>query len=165
MKENVELTKESVDFLRSLADKISTQDNLATAKPYFIVIRKLRWRVAHGEYNSGETKNVWVDTADGDYREWESPKEYAVNLIQECGFTAKEARCAVWDNLEEFVMERYVEEENVFLTHEAYSEHLRLNGHNLGKRGEDYHSFLKHAFRNPEMSGLFKAIAEFGVEK
>jgi len=64
-----------------------------------------------------------------------------------------------FEELEEFEEEEYYTEDNVFFTQEAYEEHVRLNGHNLGKRGVDYHSYVKHAFRNPEMEKLFTAIA------
>lgn len=64
-----------------------------------------------------------------------------------------------WEKLEEFEEEQYFTEENVFFTEEGYEDHVRLNGHNLGKRGRDYHSYVKHAFRNPELNNLFQAIA------
>lgn len=63
-----------------------------------------------------------------------------------------------WEELKEFEEEKYDEEDNVFLTEEGYKEHVRLNGHNLGRKGE-YCSYVKHAFRNPEMENLLLAIA------
>lgn len=63
-----------------------------------------------------------------------------------------------WEDLEELEEEKYDEEDNVFLTEEGFKEHVRLNGHNLGRHGE-YYSYVKHAFRNPEMENLLLAIA------
>jgi len=82
--------------------------------------------------------------------------EYAeyTELLQKLQNDAEEA----FEDLEEFEEEEYYDEDNVFFTQEAYEEHVRLNGHNLGRRGE-YHSYVKHAFRNPEMQKLFEAIA------
>lgn len=151
----VQLTKETVGFLQELARRIATQNNRATARPYFFVIQKRRWRVAHEDYHSGETRQAWVDFS-GDPDTYHSKEDW----LQHCRdyqMTPEEAE-AGWEKLEEFTEEAYVEEENCFLTFEAYKEHLEVNGHNL--RGEHW-SYLKHAFRNREMDSLFRAIAEF----
>lgn len=65
---------------------------------------------------------------------------------------------SAWEDLEEFEEEKFYEEENVFFTEEAFKEHVRVNGHNLGRRGE-YYSYVKHAFRNDELMNLLKAIS------
>ena len=150
---------EAIAHLKEFIKKIDTQDTRCTAKPYFYVIRTEKWRVAHGEYHSGKTKQVWVDTTgEDDYREWKSPKEYGADLIRNCGYSAKEARAAIEHGLQEFTMEAYYDDDNVFFTEEGYNEHVRLNGHNLGLRDRDYYSYVKHAFRNPELEGLFRAL-------
>ncbi len=48
-------------------------------------------------------------------------------------------------------------DENVFFTFKDYEEHIRLNSHNYQK----VHSYVKHAFRNPEMKSLLEAIMAF----
>ena len=156
--------EQGLQFLSELIDKINTQNNRGTAFPYFYVVHTERWRVAHDEYYSGETKQVWVDTGDGEPREWNTPKEFMVDLVKHQGLTAKEARKYAEDHLREFTMEKYIDEDNVFFTEEGYKEHERQNSHNMGKRGHDYYSYVKHAWRNPEIAGLLKAVAAV-VEK
>lgn len=158
---NVKLSRETVAFMKELAQRINAQDNRATAKPYFFVITKERWRVAHEDYANEQTKRVWVDTSGEDeYHEWSSKSECIENLVND-GMRRDEAEDLVEERLTEFTMEKYEEEDNAFLTEHGFNEHVEQNGHNLGKRGKSFTSYLKHAYRNPEMSGLFKAIAEF----
>ena len=151
---------EAVKFLSALVDKINAQNNRGTAFPYFYVVHTERWRVAHDEYSSGETKQVWVDTSgDADHTEWNTPKEFMVDLVKHQGLTAKEARKYAKDNLREFTMEKYIDEDNIFFTEEGYKEHEQMNSHNMGRRGRDYYSYVKHAFRNPEIYNLLQAVA------
>ena len=160
----VKMSQETFEFLRDLGRKIDAQNNRATAKPYFFVIQTEKWRVANDEYSTGETKRVWVDTSGQDeYHEWKSREEFIQNLIEHQDLSKKEAEEAAED-LKEFTMEKYIEEDNAFFTHDAFKRHVELNGHNLGRRGE-YYDYLKHAFRNPEMDGVFKALAEFATKE
>lgn len=143
---------EAIHFLTELSGKIKAQNNRATATPYFYVIHTEKWRVAHDDYHHGDTKQVWVDVKSGEGTHYDS-KEEAIFDLMEKGHSREE----VVNTLEEFTLEKYIEEENVFLTQEAYEDHVRLNGHNLCRGGE-YYSYVKHAFRNPEMTGLLNAI-------
>lgn len=160
LEQNAEGTRrqQAFDFLSDMIDKINRQDNRGTAFPYFYIVRTEKWRVANDEYYSGETKNVWVDVGGGEGSEWESQKEFAIDCIRHQGMTAKEARAYTEENLKEFVMEKYYDEDNIFFTEEGYKEHERMNSHNMGRRGE-YYSYVKHAFRNPEISQMWKSIA------
>jgi len=152
--------QEAKTFLTSLIETMNTQDNHATAAPYFYVIRKEKWRVAHEDYTSGETRQVWVDREDGEaqafyskeeYLEWfkefyenDFKNEYELEINAENSFR----------KLEEFKQEQYFEEDNVFFTEQGYQDHLRINGHNI----RNSHSYIKHAFRNKELENLFTAV-------
>lgn len=150
---------EAIKHLKDFVYKIDTQDNRATANPYFYVIQTERWRVAHDEYHSGATKIVWVDTGGSDdYTEYESKEAAVKGLVDSDYMGQAEAETYVEENFREFTMEKYIDESNVFFTEDGYKDHVRLNGHNLGKRGKDYYSYIKHAFRNPEIEELFSAI-------
>jgi hypothetical protein len=151
----VEMSRQSFEFLKQLSERIATQDNRGTAKPYFYVIQRKRWRVAREDYASGETRRLRLDL-DGDPTPYYSKKEW-LQHCREYEIDAEEAE-RKWSEMEEFTEEAYEEEENCFFTQKAYEDHLLSNGHNL--RGERW-SFLKHAFRNPEMAGLFQVIDEF----
>ena len=158
----VQISAETFNAIKNIAHELKTQNNRCTAKPYFQVIKTKKWRVAHDEYSHGETKTVRVDT-EGDPREFETKEEFHEWLedISPDYPTQKEVDKA-WENMPEYTMEAYYDEENAFLTDKGFEEHVRQNGHNLGKHGKEYHSYLKHAFRNPEMQALFNLIEEVG---
>lgn len=160
----VEISEESYQFLKELACRIATQDNRATAKPYFFVVMKPRWHPCHEDYSGGgnDTKYVRLDRSVDDPDEYEDDADGKLKFAESYRERAEdpvtdEKINELWDNLEQVRMEERDEEDNAFLTFAAYEEHVRLNKHNLGK----HHSYLKHAYRNPEMDSLFKAIAEF----
>lgn len=158
----VQISRESLNAIKNIAHELKTQNNRATGKPYFLVIRTQRWRVAHDEYAIGTTKTVRVDM-EGDPREFETFEEYN-DWIQETSpdvIPKKEVE-AMWEKLPKFPLEEYYDEENVFFTDKGFEEHVRQNGHNLGKHGKEYHTYLKHAYRNPELAAVFKLIDEIG---
>ncbi|GAG48516.1 unnamed protein product [marine sediment metagenome] len=54
-----------------------------------------------------------------------------------------------------------IDEDNIFFTEKGYKDHVESNGHNL----KNYCSFVKHAFRNPELVNLFANLGKMvGVE-
>jgi hypothetical protein len=120
-------------------------------------MRQPRWRVVPENYGYGETKHLFYDH--------ECEKEHATKeeYIQECideGIPEDEAKEKA-EGLTECWMEKYHDEDNMFLTEEGYNEHLRLNRHNL----IDPHNYIKCAWRNPEIADLFRAlIAITGVD-
>lgn len=160
---SIALTDESYDFLTNLAAAIESQNNRATAKPYFFVIQTKKWRVAEPDYAHGETKVVRIDSRN-DVREYHLKEDFVkAERCYDPDITMYDIE-VIWDSLDEVTLESYEEEDNVFLTEAAFKNHVELNGHNLGRKGE-YWSYLKHAFRNPGMNSLFKAIQEFNLKE
>lgn len=150
--------EQGLKFLTELIDRINKQDNRGTANPYFYVIHTKKWRLAKDGYSNGESYQCKYDhEMCNEYKLSEEEKyiEYCI----EAGYsdTREEAK-ERWDDLETHEMEAYYDEDNIFLTEEGYNQHVELNSHNLGRRGE-YYSYVKHAFRNPEMYEMLKAIA------
>lgn len=140
-KVNIEISKESYDFLKSLAAEIKTQDNRSTAKPYFFALRVPReYPVADG---SGHDRIYYIDKHGNE--PWSSKEALLENDPEHPE-----------DDIREVHSKDHWEVENVFLTKRGYDEHIRLNRHNL-RTPED---FLYHAFRNPEFMSLFKFLAE-----
>lgn len=144
-------------FLKNLIHRMNTQDNRGTATPYFYVVRREKWRLTQHGFGCGKTRTIRVDF-DGDPTTFRSKEEF-LEWAKEyhVGETVAEHESR-WNKLEEFTEERYFEDENVFFTEDAYREHVRLNGHNLDRGCSEYYSFVKHAFRNPELSKMFEAI-------
>lgn len=152
-KKIITINRETYQFLKDLMTRIAEQDNLSTANPYFYVIRQPRWRVVPEGYGSGEVKHVFFSPEE--QREYTSKEEYIQSCIED-GISAKEAHMKAEEDLREGWLEQYFDEDNVFLTKDGYEKHLRLNRHNLHE--PEY--YIKHAWRNPEMDGLFKALCE-----
>ena len=153
----MEKTKEAATaFLGDLIRRMNQQNNRATATPYFYVVQTERWQPVHDEFHNGETRTCWVDY-EGDPTIFYSKEEFLKWAQDYYEGTKTEAEIETqWDNLQQVTEGKYYEEDNVFFTQDAYDEHVRLNGHNL--RRNPYCSYVKHAFRNPELAEMFRAI-------
>jgi hypothetical protein len=154
----IEISDESYEFIKDFMNKVNTQDNRITASPYFYVIKSPKWRVAHDDFYAGETKRVWIDmSGEDEYQEYSDTEEFIQYCLKNKMMEQKEAEEYAEEHLKEFTMEQYTTEDNVFFTEDGYKKHVELNGHNLNN---DHYSYVKHAFRNPELRGLFKALGE-----
>ena len=154
----IQIPKKAHVFLHELATRIRDQDNRGTAKPYFLVLRQEKWRPCHDHYSSGDTRRRRLDYKRGDPCAHNSKAEYTQWLKDHDYDLSEDEIEREWDEMEVVTEEQYFEEDNVFFTDAAYERHLELNGHNVR---EPRHSYLKHAFRNPEMAGLFEALEAF----
>jgi len=166
----VEISKEDLDFVRNLAHELATQSNRATGKPYYYTIRKKKRVVGMDASYSSET--VMVDTCSGDYQEFPDEEAAIVAEMKEQEISREEAEKYVDKTYEEFGVYEYEEDQNVFLTYKGLLEHIRLNGHNIGRRidpdkpwveDDQIHSYVHHAFRNPEMRRLIEIIEKLGT--
>jgi hypothetical protein len=150
--------QQAMQFLSELIDRINEQDNRCTAKPYFYVIKTKRYRLTERGYAHGDSYECKYDHDMGAEYKREEEDKYIENCIEAGYCDTREEAKERWDNLEIHEMEEYDTEDNVFLTEHGYNQHVELNGHNLGRQGQ-YYSYVKHAFRNPEMYNLLKAVA------
>jgi hypothetical protein len=169
--------EEALKFLSDFMERYNSQDNRATATPYYYVIKCKRWRVCAEGYSNGETRRVRISedgeetgTFRGYVRErMNSYKEDLRELTIDGMFGAPKERLRAmmakrkeelekikgnWEELEEIELEAYWEDYNVFFTEEGYRQHIAQNKHNL----PEHHSYIYHAFRNPEIAGLLEAI-------
>jgi hypothetical protein len=141
----VRLSKNSRDFLQQLAHRIHTQDNRATAKPYFFACEEVREYPTDSDYGYDRVAYFLREDPEGEY---DSPRE-----LRE----AHPDRLILDSDIREVHLKEHHEVSNIFLTFDGYKQHVAQNRHNL----KEPRDFLYHAFRNPEMEGLFKAIQEF----
>lgn len=149
----VDISQESFDFLKSLIQEIDSQSNRATASPYYYVIQVRKERIAPVG-NKGDKTLYWHD---GEYME-------ADDWADSLDFESEEKFLAWWE--EEHPYEEPLEVEyyrgdanihsNVFFTEKACHKHIEQNHYHF----IEPHSYVKHAWRNPEMENLFKAIRE-----
>lgn len=151
-------------FLKDLIHRMNTQDNRMTATPYFYVVRRKKWRLTQNGYGYGETRNIRVDS-EWDYETFQSKEEFLEWAKERYPEEIVDEHERRWDALPEFTEEVFFQDENVFFTEEAYQEHVRLNGHNLERGCSEYYSYVKHAFRNPELSKMFEAIGVLAEEE
>ena len=161
----ITVTDETYDFLMTLAQEINTQDNRSTAKPYYFAIQEDE----EVYVPDGCGDEIWVDH-DGDGVKLRTEEDIKEAIFEWKGWTIgnksdeKEFNLMDWYARENILEEHYRKVDmvighkysNVFLTKKAYEQHLLENRHNLNNP----QSYLFHAFRNKEMSMLFKFIEE-----
>ena len=152
---NINMRKSDYDFLTSLADEIRRQDNRATGAPYYYVVKCMN-EVQAPEGNGLYTK--YVDMQSGDYQIYDSREECKKELMRDGGFEDDADKTA--NALERHEFTEAFTEENIFLTERGYNEHMELNGHNY-RHHKKFYSYVKHAFRNPEIKTLLEIIGRF----
>jgi hypothetical protein len=153
------VTDEIYNGLKEIAEAIKTQDNRATAKPYFFQVQTNE-EIA---VPSGCGTNCWY---------YDGSKIVTDEEINEAIFEWKDGSIPL-DEIE--FMDEYEKAEilekagwqkanfdykheyqNAFFTEKACKEHIHRNKHNL-REPVDY---LSHAFRNPEMEMMFSFFAQ-----
>lgn len=159
----IEVTDEMYDFLSELSKEIKTQDNRATAYPYFFQVQEDE-EIAVPE---GCGEEIWVLDGEICLRTDQDIKEAVFEWKDwELGKREDEAEFAelnVFD-IEEILENNYRKVNvdirhkysNCFLTEKAYKEHIQCNGHNLSNPK----SYLFYAYRNREMEMLFKFLTD-----
>ena len=143
------------DFLTQMA----TQSNRGTADIFYYVIRDKTRRLTKD--GCGEI-TVYADAQD-DYREFESKEDFAKQSREDDEDITDDEIDTAWDNLEELSFTTVYEEKGLFLTETDAEDHLRQNRHHYSY---DAYTYVKHAWRAPELKNFFKALFEhFKVEK
>lgn len=152
----IEISKKSYEFLKSLVAEIDSQDNRCTASPYFYVIQEKEKRVVPDGFE--EDTEIYYDGES--YSEEEFRESFGVPEGEDIdAFAYSNGYEIEW-----FGFTRDYEERsgsNVFFTERAYRDHVSINGHNL----KEPRSFVKHAFRNAEMENLFDALRDITREQ
>jgi len=150
----IEISNESYEFVKNLIAEIDSQDNRMTANPYYYVIQEEKTRcVAPG---CGDDV-VYIHDGEGfskedmmDVFELETDEEFEnfkdANYIEEVEIV-REHDDAV--------------QSNVFFTEKACHRHIELNHYHF----RDPRSYVKHAWRNPEVEGIIKALREIAESK
>jgi len=153
-KMKIEISDESFEFVKRLINEIDSQDNRATADPYYYVIQGIKERVTapgcgddivYVHDGQGFTKEDLMETFDLD-------TEGAFDDFITSNFT------------EEVEVTREHEDvpmSNVFFTEKACHRHIELNHYHYS----DGRSYVKHAWRNPEVENIFKALREIAENK
>ena len=129
------------ETIKAFLTKMSTQNNRGTAFPIFYVIRS---SVKCASYPGNGEEHYYNE----DYVE-----------ITEKEKDAAEERGETVNKMDE---EMRWEEHGMFLTETDAEQNLKDNGHHYSK---DAHTYVKHAYRAPELKAFLLALFEhFGIE-
>jgi hypothetical protein len=155
----IEVTDEMYDFLIELSKEINTQDNRATAMPYFFQIQTNE-EVAVPE---GCGEKAWYN--DGSKIQTQDEIDQVLFDYYDPRYTMEEIKVMdEWDKFDmlrdqdwrEIYFDFKHEYQGSFLTAKACQEHIRLNHYHY----REPETYLQHAWRNPEMEMLFKFLCE-----
>ena len=148
----ITVSDETALFLSELSSRIENQDCRGTATPFYFTVRKF---VDVGVPEGCGDTTKYFDNHDVETYSEEEAKKNAEELEMDFDEYV-ETRCHKYDVKEE---ERF---ENFFFTLEGYEQHVKMNGHNIIRECNKYDSYVDHAYRNPEIAGVLKAIKEIG---
>lgn len=147
-----------VDYLTEM----TTQNNRITAHPYYYVIR-------HPEYIQSESsgddpiglcdrgKTVYVCTDEPEVS-YESRADLKASLIEDSGLTGIEADAAIEGEYDTYELVLIWRESGMFLTESDAEAHLKSNHYHYGQGA---HTYVKHAWRAPQMDSFFKALFKY----
>ena len=143
MEKTIKISEKNWSFLVALMDKINTQDNRATASPYYFVVRTKR-EVAVLPGSTGVERYYYEGNSftEEDLRRFCDENELSFADVKE------QANQYDVMEIDEF--------HNFFLTKDGYDQHIKLNGHNY----KDPHSYVMYAGRNPELMQLLDTLGE-----
>lgn len=166
------LTPDDIEFLRSLANELKTQERGCTATPLFLQVRQKK-------------KVFGIDTAYADdtvlligdeYEECYTVGQAKEMLAESFGVPSEKMNgFESLEELEGFCAGRGIlathtgyathdEFTNCFLTRKGYDQHMQLNEHNY-RYGSTPEVFIHHAFRNPELERLLAIVEKFASEE
>lgn len=160
----IQLSDEMHAALMEISKGLNNQSHRGTAMPYFFQVQT-EHQIAVPEGNGNEAWYMDEGTI-------ETEKEIVDTIYDyKCGkMTKKKIK-----ELDSYDKEEILEEagwrkvyydyekrlENAFFTEKACEHHIKINSHNLNKP----HSYLSHAFRNPEMETVLTFLCELSGGK
>jgi len=148
----VSVPKELYEYVKKLSSLMNSQDNRATRQPIYYTIRYT------DKLTCSEDSDmfVYLDSDDPDI-EYENIEE-ARTSHKEDGYEGEDLENKIME-LTQWYYQHVTRHKNVFLTEEACHLHMKQNKHHAGYKE---HSYVSHAWRNPEMEKVFELIHEVG---
>jgi hypothetical protein len=146
----ITISNETAAFLIELNRRLKTQDNRATADPYYFTVRCVHEEPVPDGFTD-EIRYVHDGTpfTEDELRKYSEDNELDFEYFKT-------------NNCMKYCVRDAVEFKNFFFTEEGYNEHIRLNGHNYG-HFKEVNSYVDHAYRNPEIEQLLATIKEIGT--
>ncbi|MGH1365834.1 MAG: hypothetical protein ACRBF0_19905 [Calditrichia bacterium] len=133
---SIELPIDVYEKLKTIAKEVETQDNRATAPPYFFQIMEKK-RI-YGMDDDYADLFIWVSNHDGE-------ETYHPDAVEEDFDEDKFHKV--------YYKDEYVYK-NAFFSEKAIKRHIELNHYHYSEPK----TFLTHAFRNPELELFFQFL-------
>jgi hypothetical protein len=144
---------DSKNVITNFLSKMASQDNRATAAPYFYVIRTKVKRYVPDE--TGDDSDFVIS---GDVYESEND---ARAKLKEYGETPERIKKLLSEG-KQYDYKMDWENKGMFLTETDAEKHLKANHYHYSS---DAHTYIDHAWRAPELEQFFKALfTEFNIE-
>lgn len=135
--------------IKEFLNKMVSQDNRATAMPFFYVIRTEE--TYHAPIEDCEEKRWYWEGED--YDSWEEIEKQ----LTEYGSTKEDIKVAKRNAQEYGIKKRWVER-GMFLTETDAEGHLKSNHYHYSHNA---HTYVKHAWRAPELEKFFLNLFNF----
>lgn len=145
---------EANNRIKSFLTKMKRQDNRSTAFPFYYVIRTSNLVITDPDYNYDVIKFYHPEYDD---LTWESKEDFIEFLrydLSEAPYDEAYINLEV-DNLKQLYFLKTWEEKGMFLTEDDAENHLKLNSYHYSS---DAHTYVKHAWRAPELESFFKDL-------
>jgi hypothetical protein len=145
-------------IIREFLEKMSTQDNRATAFPFYYVIRTADWRVTEDGYGGdggdegSDTKTVYVLE---DSHECQLSQEEYDKLPETSDDAKPDDDMGCKEDYKEVFMARIWREEGIFFTETDAKGHLERNSYHYSPGA---HTYVKHVWRAPELERFLLAL-------
>ncbi len=158
----ITVNDEMYDFLMKLSNELRTQNDRATAKPYFFQIQTNE-EIAVPD---GCGEKAWV--FDGSKIQTQDEIDQVIFDYYDPKYTMDEIKqMDEWDKFDmlrdqgwrEVCFSHEHKYQNAFLTEKACREHIRLNHYHYSEPVD----YLRHAFRNPELEMVFRFLLDLTV--
>ena len=149
---SVEIPKSLHEYMKKIVSLMESQSNRSTAEPYYFTIMSEK-RVTCSEDSD---KYVYQDPEDFEV-EYESLEEARKEYVE----AERDIECIeVWlESLTRYYYQYIEETRGFFFTEEAIDTHMKQNRHHMGRKA---HSYVKHAWRDPEMEMVYDLIKRVG---
>lgn len=143
--------------IKSFLTKMKDQDNRSTAFPYFYVIRSSKLIITDSDYSYDEVKYYHSEYDDLTWDTEEDFIEYLRHDLSEAPYSEAYIELEV-SKLKKLYFIKTWEEHGLFLTEEDAENHLRSNNYHYSK---DAHTYVKHAWRAPELENFLNNLMEY----
>lgn len=182
-KKRTGLTKEQIEFLKTLQEELKNQDTVGQADPRFWAVAQYEWHNCWEEnaqdhhYCNGETtyesfealkerlkESDYLDSNGHfnkeDLEEWEDQEDFHLDSIND------------YDDLPKYVREEYyqvpvqkvhvIKKDTMFLTIRECKEHIKRNHYHYN---DTVHTYAMTAWRSPQVEKLIKLLQEADFEE